>query len=109
MGIEIPAKLISSVAAAYQKGAMISHRQVEQETGAEWDVRHIQATGSFGRYEGSFSLQFQLAHREESQPDTAAPGAPIKAEALLEVADLGERSEFERAGLLRCRRRCDCG
>jgi hypothetical protein len=103
MGIDIPAKLVSGVAPAHQKGAVLSNWQVEQETGAQRDVGNAQAGRPLGRHEGSLGLQLEIAHGEEPKPYSATPGAPFEVEALLEIAGLSEYTELEGTGLLRCR------
>jgi hypothetical protein len=100
MSIDVPAKLISGVAAAYQKRAMLSYRQVVQETSAQGDVRHLQVSRSFGRHEAPLSLELEVAHREKPQPDATAPGTLLEADTTLEIADLSECPEFEGTGSL---------
>jgi hypothetical protein len=103
VGIDVPAKLIPGVAAAYQKGAVLSDRQIEQETSPKWDIRHLLAIRSFGRYKASLGLQLEIAHRKEAQPDSAAAGSVLETNTLLEITGLRERPKLD-TGPLRGRR-----
>jgi hypothetical protein len=86
---------------------MLSNRQVEQEASPERDVGDSQLLSNFSGYESALPLEQQVTDRKESDPNSAAARALIKADALLPVAGLSEPSDFE--SRLGCCRWCKQG